>query len=158
MNLEKTALCGCDVFSDGFIPTGMLETSPSLRKDSMSSSAGRPLVALVSALLAWPLLPSCSKDSGKSTPPPDMVMNFCDLPVVCQDIVRACHAKDDTTNAEIHNCHETGHDVGTEAACAPIHDHCVEICNAAPDIGIPELLPSCDGGTSDAGPHDAGHG
>lgn len=129
----------------------------------MSSSTGRPLVALLSALLIWPLLPSCSKTvvgsnpeslgADSSSPPPD----FCDLPAVCLDILRACHAKDDTTNTDIHNCHETSHEVGTEAACAPIHDHCIQICNAAPDVGVPELLPSCDGGTSDAGSHDAGH-
>lgn len=120
----------------------------------MTLSARHPLFALVSALLAWPLLSSCSKSSS-TTPAVDMVMNFCDLPAVCQDIVRACHAKDDTTNADIHNCHETGHDVGTEAACAPIHDHCIEICDAAPDLGVPEALPSCEDG-GDEGSHDAG--
>jgi hypothetical protein len=114
------------------------------------SIALRLVSALALGLCACPGFAGCSED--KATQAHEEYLTFCDLPVSCRDIIRACHAKDDTTNAEIHECHETGHDVGTEAACGPVHDSCVTLCNAAPDIGVPEPLPACgDSGISDAG-------
>ena len=78
--------------------------------------------------------------------------DFCLLPVVCQEIVNACHTKDEGVG-EIHECHETGHDVGTESACAAVHDDCVAKCNAAPVLegGTNEHF-ECEGGMPD---HDA---
>lgn len=107
--------------------------------------------ALIVAFLAFS---GCSKDS-KTASSADNLMDFCSLPQVCRDIVIACHPKDDTTNAQIHNCHETGHDVGTVAACTPIHDSCIQICNAAPAIGTPEPFPDCSDGGLDSGMSDA---
>lgn len=105
-------------------------------------------VTLAASFPAWVAFGGCSSNSPK--PAPEEFLNFCDLPTVCQDIVRACHPKDDTTNEQIHNCHETGHDIGTVAACAPIHDSCVQVCNAAPSLGTPDYLPTCtDGAASD---------
>lgn len=110
----------------------------------------RLISALTLGLCACPGFAGCSEHDDTHTNGEHL--EFCDLPVSCQDIVRACHSKDDTTNAEIHECHETGHDVGTEAACGPVHDDCVTLCNAAPAIGVPVPLPSCgDSGISDAG-------
>lgn len=80
-------------------------------------------------------------------------LDFCELPKVCREIVDACHNKDEGTG-KINECHETGHDVGTESACAAVHDDCIATCNAAPPIegGTNEHF-ECEGG---AGEHDAG--
>ena len=59
---------------------------------------------------------------------------FCKLPQACQDIAQACHSKDDGSPSTIHDCHITGHEVGTETACAPVHDNCLKVCNAAPPL------------------------
>lgn len=48
----------------------------------------------------------------------------------CQRIIDACHEVDPGTGP-IHECHETGHDVGTDEACAPIEADCVAMCEAA---------------------------
>lgn len=93
--------------------------------------------------LAGTVSVGCSDDHGDDH---GAHLAFCDLPTVCREIVIACHSKDDATNAEIHECHETGHDVGTAAACGPVHDDCIGTCNAAPDIGTPEPLENCNGG------------
>ena len=81
-------------------------------------------------------------------------LSFCDLPKVCQEIAEACHVKDDGTPGEVHDCHETGHDVGTVEACTKVHDSCLKTCNAAPDLGGPheDLGAACkkDGGTAPA--------
>jgi hypothetical protein len=84
-------------------------------------------------------------------------LDFCTLPPPCRDIVEACHSKDDVSNAEVHECHETAHEQGTESACAAVRDDCVQKCNAAPapEGSIHTSFGPCDGGAS--GGHDAGH-
>lgn len=69
----------------------------------------------------------------------------------CQAIIDACHDVD-TGPGEISDCHDTAHDEGTAAACDPIEDRCVMLCEAAAshdDAGA---------GHDDAGAtaHDAG--
>jgi len=61
-----------------------------------------------------------------------------DLAAECQAIIDACHTKDDGTPGELHECHETAHDVGTKEACAPVQADCVALCNAAPTIEGPD--------------------
>jgi hypothetical protein len=77
---------------------------------------------------------ACSSDETKPPAETGDHLDYCDLPTVCQEIVAACHQKDDGEDEEsqIHKCHETGHDVGTEEACAPIHDDCIAVCDDAP--------------------------
>lgn len=81
-------------------------------------------------------------------------LDYCGLPMSCRAIVDACHEKDDATNAEIHECHETAHDIGTDDACKAVQADCVTKCNAAPELegGIHEVF-VCEGG---AGMHDSG--
>lgn len=50
----------------------------------------------------------------------------------CTAIVDACHPKDDGTG-EVNMCHSVGHDEDAEE-CSAIHDMCIEICNAAPNV------------------------
>jgi hypothetical protein len=89
-------------------------------------------------------------------------IDFCALPKSCQDIVQACHIKDDGTVQAISDCHETAHDVGTDSACQKVRSDCVAKCNAAPALpnSHPETFGPCGDGGADAGHHghtDAGH-
>ena len=81
-------------------------------------------------------------------------IDFCALPASCQAIVLACHEKDDGTPGEVHDCHETAHDQGTDSACKAVQSSCVTKCNAAPELegGTHEHF-ECEGG---AGMHDSG--
>lgn len=112
----------------------------------------RPFLFLGSALALVTAFAACSSSSTNASPDaasvPDHIP-FCDLPKPCQDIAEACHSKDDGTPGEIHDCHETGHDVGTLEACSKVHDSCMATCNAAPALDGPHenLGASChDGG------------
>ncbi len=60
----------------------------------------------------------------------------------CQAIIDVCHDVD-PGSGEIHDCHQTAHDEGTDEACGPIEERCVMLCQAA----------AADGGTG----HDGGH-
>jgi hypothetical protein len=92
---------------------------------------------------------ACSSDetAGHDHDDDHEFLDFCSLPKPCQNIVAACHSKDDgVSDAEIHECHETGHDVGTEAACSKVEADCVQRCNDAPSLGGAgeSELDSCD--------------
>jgi hypothetical protein len=82
-------------------------------------------------------------------------LDYCELPASCREIVDACHHKDDGNPGEIHECHETGHDVGTDDACKAVHDDCIATCTAAPSLGGSEEPLTCEGGAPTGG-HDAG--
>lgn len=120
----------------------------------------RPLFPFASKLavlvaLAGGALGACnSSDAAKAADAgyPEHI-DFCALPVSCREIVLACHPKDDGTNKEINDCHETAHDKGTDSACKAVQADCVAKCNAAPALegGIIEKFGPCDGG---AGAHD----
>ncbi len=68
--------------------------------------------------------------------------NFCELPKQCQDIAQACMPKDDGSPGTVHDCHLTGHETGTLAACSAKYDQCIKACNSAPALsdGPPEDL------------------
>ena len=59
----------------------------------------RPL-AFLSLLCAATLGPGCKSDAADHDHDHGH-LDYCDLPLVCQEIVLACHPKDDGTNAEI---------------------------------------------------------
>jgi hypothetical protein len=107
------------------------------------------LVAIAGAGLA-----ACESSPVDSQAPTEDHLDYCKLPMSCRAIVDACHEKDDATNAEIHDCHETAHDKGTDDACKAVQASCVAKCNAAPELegGIHEHF-VCEGG---AGMHDSG--
>lgn len=63
----------------------------------------------------------------------------------CQDIINVCHDVDPGTGPA-HDCHETAHD-GDEAACEPMRDECVSLCESLSPV-------EHDGGH---GEHDGGH-
>jgi hypothetical protein len=95
-----------------------------------------------------------SSDDGHTTHVEEEHVDYCTLPMSCRAIVDVCHDKDDGTNAEIHECHETAHDKGTDDACKAVQTDCIAKCNAAPELegGLHEHF-VCEGG---AGMHDAG--
>lgn len=100
----------------------------------------------------------CTSDAAPGARAPDggaEYIDFCTLPKPCQDIVLACHPKDDGTNKEINDCHETAHDKGTESACQAVRADCVAKCTAAPALegGIPEKFGPCGDAGTDAGHH-----
>jgi len=117
---------------------------PSLR------SRLRVLAGIAVTLLA--VACSNSKPAGTSTPMDTGFMDYCLLPQSCKDIAQACMPKDDGSKGTIHDCHITGHETGTQAACSAVHDKCVQTCNAAPAFS--------DGPVEDlsAGCHDSGAG
>jgi hypothetical protein len=113
------------------------------------------LAAFASLALA---VPGCSGDENDSKDHDEHgdhdhdLKPLCELPIACQDIARACHAKDDgTAENPAHECHEIGHGDGTEAACSEAHDHCLEVCAAAPDLGSDGPLESCGDAGADGG-------
>ncbi|MFO0739779.1 MAG: hypothetical protein U0270_28025 [Labilithrix sp.] len=65
----------------------------------------------------------------------------------CQAIIEACHPLD-VGDGPIHDCHELGHDEGTEATCAAKKAECLATCVAG-DAGS-------DASTADAD-HDHSH-
>lgn len=115
-------------------------------------------MARLSSLVLLPLLalslgPACSEehdDDHGHDHDHSQYLSYCELPAACQAIVRACHVKDDGSNAEIHTCHETAHGEGTDSACAAVQADCVAKCDAAPalpedDAGMMGMF-QCDGG------------
>jgi hypothetical protein len=74
-----------------------------------------------------------AKDAGLTTGSGGF-MNFCELPKQCQDIAQACMPKDDGSKGTVHDCHLTGHETGTLAACSAVYDKCIKACNAAPAL------------------------
>jgi hypothetical protein len=106
---------------------------------------GASLVLAMSALG----IAACSDDDTKPPVEQEHEHEYCDLPPVCQEILVACHAKDLGDPGEVHECHETAHDVGTEAGCEAVHDECIELCDDTPlPPGTPPYVPEhCgDGG------------
>ncbi|MCX4240679.1 hypothetical protein [Paraliomyxa miuraensis] len=70
-------------------------------------------------------------------------------PDACGMITDACHAKDDGSDPVINGCHSSAHD-GNDEACTNDLQMCLDVCNAAPDVGT---------GDHDSGDHDSGdHG
>ena len=49
----------------------------------------------------------------------------------CENIMSACHLKDDGSDPMINGCHETAHNEGD---CLKDYDACLEACNAAPEL------------------------
>src|SRR5262245_5161751 len=84
--------------------------------------------------LAGAALAACNSPDAAPAAPPEGHLDYCGLPVSCREIVAVCHIKDDGTNAEISECHETAHDKGTDSACRDVHDSCIAKCNAAPAL------------------------
>ena len=64
----------------------------------------------------------------------------------CTDIIDACHTVDPGTGP-ISVCHELAHEL-VEADCEPVHDDCVALCEAAPDVdaAVDEGDAGADGG------------
>jgi hypothetical protein len=89
-------------------------------------------------------LVGCNSDKKPATDDTEF-KNYCDLPKPCQDLAQTCHPKDDGTPGKIHECHETGHDVGTLEACMAVYDDCIAACKAAPALS--------DGPVEDLGAH-----
>jgi hypothetical protein len=124
----------------------------------MMIKAFRPVLSLATGLLLATAFAACSSSSSNAVAQDGGGggdhMNFCDLPKPCQEIAEACHSKDDGTPGEIHECHETGHDVGTLEACQKVHDSCMATCAAAPTLPGPHenLGANCHdgGGSADA--------
>jgi hypothetical protein len=90
----------------------------------------RAVSSLLAFALAFASLAACSTDKPGAPAPADH-KTFCNLPKPCQEIAQACHAKDDGTPGTVHECHETGHDVGTLEACSKVHDSCMKACAEA---------------------------
>jgi len=110
------------------------------------------LVAITGAGLA-----ACESSHDDGHTHNDNQLDYCGLPKSCQEIVDACHDKDDVSNAEVHECHETAHGQGTDSACKAVHDDCIDKCNAAPELdGGIHVTFVCEGGAP-GGSHDAGH-
>jgi hypothetical protein len=102
---------------------------------------------------AWSMLAACG---GTDATPTDAGISTA---ASCVDIITVCHDADPGTGP-IHDCHETAHDQGTAAACDPIRNMCVALCEAAPPpVGADAALDH-DGGTAghahDAAAPDAG--
>jgi hypothetical protein len=102
------------------------------------------------AVLALTLGGCSSTDSGKKPDAgatnPGEYKSFCELPVPCQEITQACHPKDTGAKSQIHDCHLTGHTVGTLAACSKDRDLCLQVCNDAPplsDGAVEDLAAGC---------------
>ena len=117
---------------------------------------------LIRSLLATLLLSPLAVASCSSEDPPKPGYQF---PQVCQEIIDACHYKDDGLGGRIADCHTAGHD-GDETGCeAAIADGCLQDCKDAPhinqDSGTPEAatdaMPDASGSvdapssTADAG-------
>jgi hypothetical protein len=103
-------------------------------------------------------LGGCSTDTpAKKAAPLDngVYKSFCDLPKPCREIAQACHPKDIGAPGTIHDCHITGHEVGTLDACSKVYANCIEVCTAAPALSdgpVEDLSAGChDAGTSDGG-------
>jgi hypothetical protein len=102
---------------------------------------------------------ACNSSTDGAAPAHDAggeeYVDFCGLPASCQAIVLACHEKDDGTPGEVHDCHETAHDQGTDTGCKAVQTSCVAKCNAAPELegGLHEHF-ECEGGTMHG---DGGH-
>jgi hypothetical protein len=90
---------------------------------------------------------SSGTDTGHAAPGNDgQYKSFCELPVACQEITQACHPKDTGAKSQIHDCHLTGHTVGTLAACSKDRGLCLQVCGDAPplsDGAVEDLGASC---------------
>jgi hypothetical protein len=69
----------------------------------------------------------------------------------CEDIIMACHEKDDGTGA-VNDCHQVGHDE-VASTCSAQLDMCLQICNDAPPLDDTE---GDDHGEDDHGEDDHG--
>jgi hypothetical protein len=84
------------------------------------------------ALTAVFAVPGCKSDVSSPGMDTGDYKDYCSLPKPCQQIAQACHPKDDGHEGKIHDCHETGHDVGTLEACSKVLEDCLTTCDAAP--------------------------
>ncbi len=86
----------------------------------------------------------------EAEPPPDDA---------CEQIIAACHPKDDATPGELNDCHNTGH-LAVAADCQAVYTECIAICDAAPTVDA-DTGDMDDGGgpggTTDGGSDDHDH-
>ncbi len=103
---------------------------------------------LALTILSWPL--ACKSDDGGDT-------NGLSNEEACQNIIEACHTKDDGSDPVINGCHENAHDGGD---CLKDYDMCLKACNDAPAIsGGHESHGTHGSGTHGSGTHGGGtHG
>ena len=73
-------------------------------------------------------------DAGSNSTSAGGFMNFCELPQQCKDIAQACMPKDDGSPGLVHDCHLTGHETGTLAACSAKYAQCIKACTDAPAL------------------------
>lgn len=94
------------------------------------------LVVMGAGLVSGLLAGACSNDDGSAV-----------TPGACDQIIDACHPKDDGSDEFINGCHSTAHE-GTDADCSPNLQACLDACNAAPDVGT---------GGHESGTEESGH-
>lgn len=81
------------------------------------------LLGMGAGLLVGLIASACTSDgSGGVTPG------------ACDQIIDACHTKDDGSDDFINGCHSTAHE-GDDAACSSNLQACLDACNAAPPVG-----------------------